>query len=74
MDVATVLEEVDTWSVEQRLQLMDAVWDSLDDAGTALNLTDAQRLELDRRIAEADAHPDAGIPWEEAKDRLARSP
>ncbi|HEY3413795.1 MAG TPA: addiction module protein [Armatimonadota bacterium] len=62
MDVTAVLKEVGTWPVEQRLQLMDAVWDSLDDAGTLPELTDAQRLELDRRIAEADAHPEDGIP------------
>ena len=39
-------------------------------------LTDAKRAELDRRIAEADADPDGGIPWEqvyeEMKARIAK--
>src|SRR5262245_18874558 len=42
-------------------------------------LDDSQRKELQRRVAESDASPDAGIPWEQVKDQLlsrlrARSP
>jgi len=33
-------------------------------------LTDAKRAELDRRIAEADANPDGGIPWEVVEAEL----
>ena len=31
--------------------------------------SDAQMRELDRRIAEDDADPDGGIPWEEVQAR-----
>ena len=30
-------------------------------------LTDEQKAELDRRIADDDAHPDDAIPWEEVE-------
>lgn len=33
-------------------------------------LTEAQRAELDRRIADADANPDDGIPWEEVEKKI----
>ena len=46
MDVATVLREVDSWPVEQRLRLVEALWDSIVDAGELAELTDAQRVEL----------------------------
>ncbi len=35
-----------------------------------LTMPDWHREELDRRLAAADANPDAAIPWEEVKRRL----
>ena len=44
---------------------MGRLWDSLDPAAAA-PLT----AELARREAEADADPDAGIPWDALRDEL----
>jgi putative addiction module component (TIGR02574 family) len=33
-------------------------------------LTDAQLEELERRLAEADADPTGGSPWEEVRKRI----
>jgi putative addiction module component (TIGR02574 family) len=57
MDMTSVLQEVDTWSPEQRIKLVEEVWNRLIDEGHEPNLTEAQRQELDRRIADADANP-----------------
>jgi putative addiction module component (TIGR02574 family) len=61
-------------SIEERLQLVGDIWDSIADAANAspdvLPLTEEQRAELDRRIAEADAHPEDLIPMEEVMARL----
>ena len=57
---------IDRLSVEDRLSLVQEIWDSVAAEGKSL-LTDAQRQELDRRIDEDDADPDGGIPWEEVK-------
>lgn len=57
MDMTAVLQEVDTWSPEQRLRLVEEVWNGLIDQGYEPDLTEAQRQELDRRIADADAKP-----------------
>lgn len=43
---------------------MEEIWDSL---AEATPLTDAQRLELDRRLREHKANPDDVVPWEVAK-------
>jgi len=57
-------------SIEQRLELIGELWDGIPDSIEALPVPDWHREELDRRLAEADANPDAAIPWEEVKRRL----
>ena len=57
-------------SVEQRLELMSELWDSIPNSLDTLPVPDWHREELDRRLAAADANPDAAIPWEEVKRRL----
>lgn len=55
---------IDRLGVEERLALVDEIWESIcADAGT-FPLTDAQRTELDRRIADDDANPDDTMSWE----------
>ena len=59
-------------SREERLQLLENLWDSLSIAPEALPLTEAQRLELDRRLDELDRDGPVGSPAEEVLDRLRR--
>ena len=55
-----------------RAELAMALWESLTDAERegALQLTDAERAELDRRWAEHLENPDSGIPWSEVRSKL----
>jgi putative addiction module component (TIGR02574 family) len=69
MDYRSVLEEVETWPIEDRIRLAQDVWDRLVDQGHEPDLTEEMKAELDRRIDELDSNPDAGIPWEEVKAR-----
>lgn len=61
-------------SVDERLQLVGDIWDSIAAEATAdpaaLPLTDAQRAELDRRVAEYDADPSIGIPMDQVLDNI----
>ena len=57
-------------SIEQRLELISELWDSIPNSLDTLPVPDWHREELDRRLAAADADPDAAIPWEEVKRRL----
>jgi putative addiction module component (TIGR02574 family) len=70
MDLQTVLTEVDSWPVADRLRLMEGIWDSLADQDYEPELTDEMKAELDRRIEEMDRNPVAAIPWEVAKARV----
>ena len=57
-------------TVEQRLELIGELWDSIPDSLNELPIPEWHREELGRRLAAADANPDATIPWEEVKRRL----
>ena len=60
---------IDQLSPEDRLRLIEEIWDSLSAAGQ-LEIPQSHREELDRRLDAADAEPCAGSPWEEVRARL----
>lgn len=65
---------IDRLSVEDRLALVQEIWDSIAADIERAPLTEAQRQELERRLADSVARPDAVTPWEEIKARaLARA-
>jgi putative addiction module component (TIGR02574 family) len=46
--------------------------DSIVEVPEAVELTEEQRTELDRRLAEYENSPDAGSPWSEVKARILK--
>jgi putative addiction module component (TIGR02574 family) len=64
--VAEVLE----LPVAERVQLVAAIWDSTAAAPQALPLTEWQREELDRRLAECEADSHSGSTLEEVLARI----
>jgi len=49
-------------SVAERLDLISALWDSIPNSLEELPVPEWHREELERRLAGADASPDAAIP------------
>jgi putative addiction module component (TIGR02574 family) len=64
---------IDRMGPEDRLRLIGEIWDSLSPINQ-LEIPESHRAELDRRLAEADADPAAGSPWEEVRARLRGGP
>ncbi len=58
---------IDRLSVEERLALVEDLWDSIAEESAATPLTDAQRAELDRRLVDHEANPNDVVPWEDVK-------
>jgi putative addiction module component (TIGR02574 family) len=56
---------------DERLELIACLWDSLPEPP---EIPDSHRQELKRRIARADADPDATIPWDDVKSRFKPKP
>jgi len=52
-------------SPQQRLRLIEDLWESLRQTEASVPLTDAQRQELDHRLDDLDREGPVGIPWEE---------
>lgn len=65
---------IDRLSVEDRLALAQEIWESVTRELEREPLSSAQRQELERRLADSIARPDAVTPWEVVKARaLARA-
>jgi putative addiction module component (TIGR02574 family) len=58
---------IDRMSVDERLALVEAIWESLTAQVEAAPLTDAQKAEVERRWAVHQANPQAAIPWEQVE-------
>ena len=67
-----LLQEARALSVAERIELAEAIWDTIaEDAGVdQLPVPESHRRELDRRLAEMEANPEAGSPWDEVRSRL----
>ena len=73
--MATTLEAlgIDRLSVDERIALVQQIWDSIAADVDRLPLTEAQRQELERRADDDDANPGDTVPWEQVKaEALAR--
>ena len=66
--VAEILE----LPLNERVKLVDAIWDGISAAPEALPLTRWQREELDQRLAEHEADPYSGSTLEEVFARIRR--
>lgn len=62
--------DIATLTPEERLSLLEELWDSLVATPEAIPLTEGQRAELDRRLDELDAEGPLGIPWDEVLSRI----
>ena len=57
-------------SVSERIQLVEDIWDSIQEVPDELGLTDSQRKELARRAEDYYKNPHEGIPWNTLKEQL----
>ncbi len=68
-----LVAEILALPVEDRVRLVEAIWDSISAVPDAITLTDRQKRELDKRLAEYEADPDAGSSLEEVFARIRRA-
>jgi len=67
-----LVAEILALPVQERVRLVEAIWDSISAVPEALPLTQWQREELDRRLAEFEADPEAGSTLEDVFARIRR--
>jgi putative addiction module component (TIGR02574 family) len=64
--------DIATLTPEERLSLLEELWDSLMASPEAIPLTEAQRTELDRRLDGLEREGSVGIPWDEVLERIRK--
>lgn len=57
-------------SVSERIRLVEDIWDSIREIPEAVELTEEEKEELDKRLAAYNQNPSAGSPWEAIKARI----
>ena len=68
-----LIAEILALPVTERVRMVEAIWDSISAVPDALPLTQWQKDELDRRLAEFEADPDSGATLEEVFARIRRA-
>lgn len=63
---------IDRLSVEDRIRLVEEIWDSIADAVESSEIPQSHKDELDRRLGAMKDDPRAGSTWEEVRARLRR--
>jgi putative addiction module component (TIGR02574 family) len=61
-------------SVPDRVALVEQIWDSIVEDEARFELSDAQKAELDQRLARRGSSPSRGSDWEDVKRRILGSP
>lgn len=67
------INEIKKLSVEERIQMVEAIWDSIEDDTIDLNMTPEQKKEIERRIEKYERGEGKFYSWEEVKQRIGLS-
>jgi putative addiction module component (TIGR02574 family) len=70
MSATEILEAAKALPQEERIKLAQDFWEIIVEDGYDPDLTPEQAAELDRRLADFEANPHEGIPWEQVKTEL----
>lgn len=63
-------KELIALSVEEKLDLVDLIWDSIADEANALPVPPSQLEVLKQRLAEFNANPQCGATWEGVRNSI----
>jgi putative addiction module component (TIGR02574 family) len=70
MNVDQTIADLSNLSIDERVRIVKAIWDTLPDDAD-LGLSAEQQAELDRRLAEHEADPLSAISHDELLRRIA---
>ena len=66
ISVAEILE----LPIQERIRLVELIWESIAVVPEALEVTPEIKAELDKRLKEFEANPESGYSWEQVKAHL----
>ena len=59
-------------SIAERIELVGDIWDSVAEVPEAVELSDQEKVELERRLDAYHKDPDAGSPWPAVRERIRK--
>lgn len=68
--ITASLTAISQMSAAERIQLVEDIWDTIIAEPEAVALTEAQKQELDQRLDDYHADPQAGSSWREVRQRI----
>ncbi len=66
----TLINQILQLSISERLELIENIWNSIADMTDEIELTEAQKQELDYRLELYEQNSEIGSNWEEVKQRI----
>lgn len=66
ISIADILE----LPVQERIRLVELIWDSVAAVPEAVEISPMLKAELEARLVEFEANPEAGYSWDQVKSRL----
>jgi putative addiction module component (TIGR02574 family) len=70
MDMATTLKEILTWPADDQLEFVQRAWDQLVDSGWQPQVSEEQKVEFSRRLADPD--PGNVVTWDSIVEHVRR--
>ena len=70
---SNLTEEAKKLSIDERINLVEEIWDSIAEENGCFELSEAQKQELDRRLDSYRANPSRGRTWEEIRSEFLKS-
>lgn len=65
-----ILEEILKLSVPERILVVEAIWDSIEDKDEKLGVDIETQKLLDERLASHERNPKEGASWQDVKSRI----
>ncbi|MBA3311978.1 MAG: addiction module protein [Planctomycetota bacterium] len=63
---------IDRLSVEERIALVEMIWESIDAEQPSPRLSAEDQRELKKRVADHEANPHATVPWKDVKNEALK--
>lgn len=70
MSTEAILEHCRTLSLDEKLRVLEELWDEIQSEGAVRPITDDERAFLEERIREAEADPRPDRSWEDVRHEL----
>ncbi|MDJ0731722.1 MAG: addiction module protein, partial [Crocosphaera sp.] len=67
MNITETLNKINALNIEDRIFIVQAIWDSIAEEQVYPDLNEEQKKELDSRINDSESNPDNVLTWEEIK-------